>query len=172
VIFAALSSAQRKTIGELYRSHGAMVLRRARQITGNEHEAEEVVQEIFGKLLEEPESLDRARNPTAWLYGATTHLCLNRIRNRKNRERLLKEKVMPVEGEQRSAETAALVQQALEALPEELSAAFVYYYLDQMTHSEIAGILGCSRRQVGNLLERAHAKLERLVGPSAGARHE
>jgi RNA polymerase sigma-70 factor (ECF subfamily) len=172
VIFAALSSAQRKTIGELYRSHGAMVLRRARQITGNEHEAEEVVQEIFGKLLEEPASLDRARNPTAWLYGATTHLCLNRIRNRKNRERLLKEKVMPVEGEQRSAETAALVQQALDALPEELSAAFVYYYLDQMTHSEIAGILGCSRRQVGNLLERAHAKLERLVGPPSEARDE
>ncbi len=149
-----------------------MVLRRARQITGNEHDAEEVVQEIFGKLLEEPEGLDRARNPTAWLYGATTHLCLNLIRNRKNRDRLLREKVMPVEAEQRSAETAALVQQALDALPDELSATFVYYYVDQMTHSEIADTLGCSRRQVGNLLERAHAKLETLVGRTSEVRHE
>ena len=79
---------------------------------------------------------------------------------------------MPVAQQQSSIETAAFVQQALAALPDELSSTFVYYYVDQMTHSEIAGILGCSRRQVGNLLERAHAKLEQLVGRPSEARHE
>lgn len=163
-----MSAKHRKAVAELYRSHGAIVLRRARQITGSHAEAEEVLQEIFRGLLEQPESLDRARSPLSWLYGATTHLCLNRIRNRKNRERLLRERMEPANDHGLAAEDAALVQQALSALPQELSDAFVYYYLDQMTHAEIADLLGCSRRQVGNLLERAHARLERLVGRHGG----
>lgn len=166
VIFAALSDKHRETVAEFYRSHGAVVLRRARQITRSESEAEEILQEIFCRLLEQPEMLQAARNPLAWLYGATTHLCLNRIRNRKNRERLLKEKVVPKTSEGPAAETATLVQQALHALPEELSVTFVYYYLDQMTHAEIADVLGCSRRHVGNLLKRAHTKLEELLEPA------
>lgn len=164
-----MSAKQRKTVAELYRSHGAVVLRRARQITGSTEEAEEVLQEIFRGLLEQPESLGRARSQLSWLYGATTHLCLNRIRNRKNRERLLRERMKPSRETAASAEDTAFVQQALGALPEELSDAFVYYYLDQMTHAEIAELLGCSRRQVGNLLERAHAQLEQLVGTEGGA---
>lgn len=167
-----MSVKHRKTVAELYRSHGAIVLRRARQITGSAEDAEEVLQEIFRGLLEQPKSLDRARSQVSWLYGATTHLCLNRIRNRKNRERLLRERMEPVYESGTSAESAALVRQALGTLPEELSDAFVYYYLDQMTHAEIAELVGCSRRQVGNLLERAHARLERLAGDSTGAPHD
>ncbi|MGB5809992.1 MAG: sigma-70 family RNA polymerase sigma factor, partial [Polyangiales bacterium] len=80
----------------------------------------------------------------------------------------LAEKVAPVETRSPSAETGALVRQALELLPEELANAFVYYYVDQMTHAEIAEVMGCSRRQVGNLLERAHDRLRKLVDPPAG----
>lgn len=171
-MFATSSASEKNTIADLYRSHGGIVLRRARQITGSEVEAEEVLQELFRKLLERPESLGQARSPTSWLYGATTHLCLNRIRNRKNRERLLRENVTPVEAQQTPAELRAIVQQALGMLPEELSAVFVYYYLDQMTHSEIADVVNCSRRQVGNLLERAHANLERLMAQEKGPSDE
>jgi RNA polymerase sigma-70 factor (ECF subfamily) len=151
-------------VDALYQRFGAVVLRRARQITRCEHEAEEILQEIFQGLLEKPESLDRARNELAWIYGATTHLSLNRIRKGKNRERLLREKSPPPGPDSVCAENATLAQRALDALPDELSAAFVYRYLDEMTHGEIARILGCSRRQVGNLLDRAHERLERLVG--------
>jgi RNA polymerase sigma-70 factor, ECF subfamily len=45
----------------------------------------------------------------------------------------------------------------LAKLPDDLAQAVVYYYIDEMTHAEIAEQLGCSRRQVGNLLERAAA---------------
>ncbi len=151
-------------VASLYQRFGAVVLRRARQITRCEHEAEEILQEIFQGLLENPESLDRARSELAWIYGATTHLSLNRIRNSKNRDRLLREKSPPPGPDSVCAESATLAQRALSALPEELLEAFVYRYLHEMTHGEIAGLLGCSRRQVGNLLNRAHDRLERLVG--------
>lgn len=152
----------RPALSELYRRYGAVVRRRARQITGSDDEAQEVLQELFRTLVETPQALDEVREPVAWLYRATTHMCLNRIRNRKNRERILREQGEAPEAREGDAEAATVVKQALQGLPENLAVAFVYYYLDQMTHAEIATMLGCSRRQVGYLLEQAHAHLERL----------
>jgi RNA polymerase sigma-70 factor (ECF subfamily) len=40
-------------------------------------------------------------------------------------------------------------------MPDELAQVVVYAYVDEMTHQEIADVLRCSRRQVGNLLQRA-----------------
>ena len=42
----------------------------------------------------------------------------------------------------------------------------VYYFLDGMTHAEIARILGCSRRTVGNRIEALRAQVQRELGPS------
>jgi RNA polymerase sigma-70 factor (ECF subfamily) len=46
---------------------------------------------------------------------------------------------------------------ALRELPEPLAHVAVYYYMDELTQDEISRILGCSRRHVGNLLERLFA---------------
>lgn len=54
----------------------------------------------------------------------------------------------------------AAVRQLLGRLPEQLAAVVVYHHLDGMTHEEISTVLGCSRRQVGYLLERAVASLQ------------
>ncbi|MGB5811659.1 MAG: sigma factor, partial [Polyangiales bacterium] len=81
VIFGAVQSHASRKVARLYQSHGAIVFRRARQILGSEEAAEDVLQEIFRGILERPETIARAKNEVAWLYGATTHLCLNRIRN-------------------------------------------------------------------------------------------
>ena len=40
-------------------------------------------------------------------------------------------------------------------MPADVASAVVYHHLDGMTHAEVAELLGCSRRQVGYLLERA-----------------
>ena len=54
----------------LYRSHGHLVTRRARQILGNAADAHELTQELFMSLCEDPTSLDGVHTPAAWLYTA------------------------------------------------------------------------------------------------------
>ena len=49
----------------------------------------------------------------------------------------------------------------LAVLPADVAAAVVYHHLDGMTHAEVAEMLGCSRRQVGYLLERVQRSLDR-----------
>jgi RNA polymerase sigma factor (sigma-70 family) len=140
----------------LYRRHASTVYRRARQILGNASDAHEVTQDLFVSLFEKPEQFSAASSFTTFLYAATTNACLNRLRNSKNRERLLAEHVTTLEtaSDSLSAEQLLVLQRALLEMPDELARAAVYYCLDGLSHEEIARVLSCSRRQVGNLLQR------------------
>ncbi|MEM9487786.1 MAG: RNA polymerase sigma factor [Myxococcota bacterium] len=143
-------------IEQLYRNHGQVVLRRARKILRNEQEANEVLQEVFLSLLARPEQYSGRSSINTWLYSVTTNMCLNKLRKHKTRSRLMEDVVAPsqVTEEAPRAEDKTHLTRLLARLPEKLSRVAVYYYMDEMTHEEIAKVMNCSRRQVGNLLKR------------------
>jgi RNA polymerase sigma factor (sigma-70 family) len=140
----------------LYRTYGHSVLRRARQILADENDASDMLQEIFAGLVARPAQFDGRSAPSTFLYAVTTHACLQRLRDRRNRLRLIDEQVRPWvdEVDPRSAEARAAVQAVLAQLPDEQARAAVYYHLDGMSHAEIAEVMACSPRHVGNLLAR------------------
>jgi RNA polymerase sigma-70 factor (ECF subfamily) len=144
-----------------YRRHAGTVFRRARHLLGSEADAHEVVQDVFLSLFERPEQYAGQSSLVTFLYAATTHACLNRIRQRNNRARLLEQRMAPEEHgfEQRgmSVEERLRLHQALERMPEKLARVVVYAHVDGLTYEEIAELLGCSRRQVGKLLEQVAA---------------
>ena len=150
-------------IEALYRSHGHIVLRRARMLLGSEADAQEALQEVFASLLRSPEAVRNSRSIVGWLYRATTHFCLNHLRNLRTGARLLESRA-PAEARETGAmnvEAPADLRRVLALLAADVAAAVVYYHLDGMTHAEVAELLGCSRRQVGYLLERARESLAR-----------
>jgi RNA polymerase sigma-70 factor (ECF subfamily) len=140
-------------IAELYRAYGHVVLRRASAILKSRADAEEVTQDLFASLLSKDIVPERAAM-TTYLYAATTHRALNHLRNEKNRHRLLAA-AAPERAAPSSAPDRALALETLARMPDELAQVVVYAYVDEMTHQEIADVLRCSRRQVGNLLQRA-----------------
>ena len=144
-------------IAALYRSHGHVVLRRARGLLGSEADAQEVLQEIFTALVKAPDAVRSVGSMVGWLYQATTHHCLNHLRRARTSARVLQLHVGPVTpsaGGPRG-EAASEVRRLLALLPDDVATAVVYHPLDGMSHAEVAELLGCSRRQVGYLLERA-----------------
>jgi RNA polymerase sigma-70 factor (ECF subfamily) len=150
-----------QALERLYRSHGPMVLRRARAMLGDEHEAQEALQEIFAALVGRPQHLRAVQSVVAYLYQATTHHCLNVLRHRRTSARLLGERAPVRSVVSANAEALAEVRSLLAQLPQQVATALVYHHLDGMTHDEIAAMLGCSRRKVGYLLERAQDSLAR-----------
>lgn len=144
----------------LYRTHAPAVFRRARRLLGSESDAHEIVQEVFLSLLERPEQYAARSALTTFLYAATTHACLNRLRNQRTRARLLTEHTQDhrlPEASEWTQEEALMLRRALAELPDETARALVYYCVDGLSHEEIARVLGCSRRHVGDLLARANA---------------
>jgi RNA polymerase sigma-70 factor (ECF subfamily) len=147
-------------VDALYRAHGHVVLRRARQLMGDDQEALDVLQDVFTALVQRPEQFAGHSAFTTWLYSATTHRCLNQLRNRKTRKRLLARQPPRDEAPPR-AEDLAQARQVLAQLPDKLAQVAVYTYFDEMTQDEIAELLGCSRRQVGKLLEKVAKQVAR-----------
>jgi RNA polymerase sigma-70 factor (ECF subfamily) len=116
-----------------------------------------VVQDLYLSLLEQPQRYATGSDLTGFVYKAVTHACWNRLRNQRTRSRLLHESEAP----QRLAPAHGLQPEQLTALwaelarmPETLAAVAIYYYIDGMTHDEIAQLLSCSPRHVGNLVAR------------------
>jgi RNA polymerase sigma factor (sigma-70 family) len=152
-------------VATLYALYGASVVRRATQILRSGDEAQEILQDVFAGLLARPSVMRRAHDPAAFLYAVTTTACLNRIRNRRNRARLVDREVKPWRRDfaPGSTQDRAIVLELLDKLPEDEASAAIYYHLDGMSQREIAEVLGCSRRHVGNLLDRVHTRLHQLV---------
>ena len=145
-------------IAEIYARHAASVYRRALALLGDDAEANEVVQDVFVSLLERPEQFAARSQLSTFLYSVTTHACLNRLRNQRNRARLLRAQVeLPVAVVALDAELLARVRDALQRLPEPLAEVAVYYFVDELSLQEIAEILGCSRKRVSHLVDQLAA---------------
>jgi len=150
-------------VAAAFRTHGHLVLRRARAILRNEAEAEEVLQEVFAGLVAKPEQFHGRSALTTFLYSVTTHRCLNRLRDSRNRTRLVDEVVRPATTGTvaPTAEKQTLLRQVLSRVDEELVAPAVHYHVDGMSQTEIGEQLGVSRRKVAELLERFDAAMKK-----------
>jgi RNA polymerase sigma factor (sigma-70 family) len=139
---------------ELYRQHAPAAFRRAQRMLGGVSDADEVVHDVFLRLFEQPEQFLGQSRVSTYLYSAVTHECLNRIRNRRTRARLTEQRrhLWSASDPGTSAESAVVVRELLAQLPATLAAVAVYYYFDELSQREIAGLLDCSHSQVGNLL--------------------
>lgn len=156
------------SISEVYQAHAGHVFRRARQLLGSDADADEIVQDVFLSLFERPDQYRGLSKLTTFLYSATTHACLNRLRNQKNRSRLVDAQLFPSQGEATgmTAERRLELHGLLRRMPEEWARATVYHYLDDLTQEDIARLMDCSRKHVGHLLARIESWLQ-----TEGARH-
>lgn len=142
----------RAEVEQLYTRYAPAVLRRARSILGDAAMAQDAMHDVFAVLVREEDRFRGQSSVLTWLYQATTHRCLNLLRDRTTRERLLAEQV-PSERASPGPEDLSYVRELLLEVPEALREIAIYYYVDQMDQEEIAALLGVSRRTVGNRLE-------------------
>jgi len=151
-------------IEQLYREHGHLVLRRARRLLRNDEDARDVMQDVFLEIFRDPTQFEARCSIATYLYAATTHACLNRIRDGKNRTRLSaiehagRTRLAPANGESR-----ALACEILAGLSDDDAALAVYLYCDELTHDEIADLFGCSRRHVGDLAKTLRRRITERV---------
>jgi RNA polymerase sigma-70 factor (ECF subfamily) len=61
----------------------------AQSFIADKQKAEDVVQEIFIKIIENPKQFDTSKKFTTWVYTITGNACKNTLRNEQNRSRIL-----------------------------------------------------------------------------------
>jgi RNA polymerase sigma-70 factor (ECF subfamily) len=149
---------------ELYRQYGAMVRRRCLTILRREDDADDAAQEVFIRVLRSAGAFRGQSSPATWLYRIATNICLNRIRDAKNRERLDKsafeepEPTRPFEAWPRD-----LAVRILAEFDDATRETVLYAEVEEMTHQEIAEIMGCSVSLVRKRIAKFKGKAQRCA---------
>ena len=152
---------------EIVREHSARVYRLAYRLTGNQHDAEDLTQEVFVRVFRSLSSYTPGTFE-GWLHRITTNLFLDQAR-RKQRIRF---DGLPDDagdrlpgrdpGPERAWEHNNLdhdVQAALDALPPDFRAAVVLCDIEGLSYEEIAATLDVKLGTVRSRIHRGRALL-------------
>jgi RNA polymerase sigma-70 factor (ECF subfamily) len=138
-----------------YRAYGPALVRKAQRLLRNRDDAVDIVHALFVELLPRW----NANVDLPYLYRAVTNRCLNAIRDRDTRARLLArrgEAAAPLSRVRLEDEVVGLglIAALADRLDEGHLEVLVARFVDDMTQDEIAAHLGVSRKTVGKRLDR------------------
>jgi RNA polymerase sigma factor (sigma-70 family) len=162
-------------VAGLFREHNAALLRFAAAKLGSEHEAREVAQEAYVRLLQ----LDRRQTIgflRAYLFKTAANLATDRLRARRRLpshvavgEEDIFEFALCPERQCAGAEMVAVVDRALAELPQKCRRVLLLYRVEGLTRGEIGQKLGIGERMVRLYLARALEHLRRRLDEASGA---
>jgi RNA polymerase sigma-70 factor (ECF subfamily) len=169
------------------RNYQDMVFSTAARLTGNDAQAEDISQEVFLKAYENFDHLRTSPTAGGWLKTVATNLSLNHLSRYRNRWKFFSEfKRADAEADAPEMEFAApdtffagvdaedrraIVERALEQLPEHQRVPLVLYHFEDMPYEEIAKKLRISLAKVKTDILRARAALAKILSRGATA-HE
>jgi RNA polymerase sigma-70 factor (ECF subfamily) len=152
-------------------AYSTLLFRIANSVLRSRTEAEDVVQDVFIRLLQHRHSLSTVRDMRVWLIRIAWNLALDRKRRKQPKQldetfaKSLASVTMPADAAMEEAQRYRSVLREIERLPKAERHVLLLSAIDELGTAEIAGVLGRSESAVRALLSRARARLrERLEG--------
>ncbi len=160
--------------GELFTAYRDRIRRYILGMVRDPAEAEDLTQETFLRahrrlyLLRHPEAVG------SWLYRIATHVCLDRLRQRKPQDSIDDEQTANrVDAAARThpsladiaerRQTSLCVQRCLDYLPDNYRAVILLYEIHALTAPEIASLLGVKLTTIKMRLHRARRMLQQIM---------
>lgn len=175
---------EREAYRVLVERHSAYVYRVAYRMTGNPHDAEEVVQEAFLRAYQKLQQFTGNANFGTWVYRIAANYAIDRLRQKKNEEARRENPDRQAEGETASdplsrvkaqapdperlassAQLAEKMKEALDALTPAERTAIVMRHWDGCGIEEIAEVLKSNSSAAKNTVFRAVQKLRLALKP-------
>jgi RNA polymerase sigma factor (sigma-70 family) len=156
---------------EIVRAHSARVYRLAYRLTGNQHDAEDLTQEVFVRVFR---SLSTYTPGTfeGWLHRITTNLFLDGARRRQRirfeglgddiAQRIPSSVSSPAQAWD-DTHLDGDIQAALQALPPDYRAAVVLCDIEGFSYEEIAATMGVKLGTVRSRIHRGRAQLREAL---------
>lgn len=149
------------------RENARVVVAVAKRILGNEHDAEDVAQDVFCEALSLIET-KRVHDWPGMFRRLATLRAIDRLRKRK--------RTTDIDG-LRSAEAdpselaierelAARLRESIAKLPQQQAAVFSLFYLEQLSRDEIATCLEISPEGVSSALHKARQRIKNILNIS------
>jgi len=159
-----------KAFAELVRRHLDLVFAAAlRQVGGDRHRAEDVVQQVFIDLARKAPTLTTHPTLVGWLHASTRYTALNSLRREQRRARREEQSdimnITSAGNEARWEQIRPVIDEALHELDEDDRQSVLLRFFGQQPFAAIAAQLGISenaaQKRVDRALDRLHAALKR-----------
>ncbi len=169
----------------LVERHSRSVFRLAYRLTGNEQDAEDVVQESFLRAYQQLRNFESRASFGTWLYRIAANYSLDLIRSRKRRQQ---HQAPAHDGEAEfdamlaipasdpqpdrmaySGQLGERISVALDALTEQERAAFVMRHFEGFSIEEIGASLGLGASAAKHSIFRAVQKLRKALEPAVSS---
>jgi RNA polymerase sigma-70 factor (ECF subfamily) len=157
---------------EIVHKYSDMIYRLAFAKTGNSHDAEDITQEVFLKLInsqKKGKTFNDEEHRKAWLIRVTVNLAINTVKS-SNRLTDFDESVYgaltsePCGNDDFSRiETKSVVMPAVLSLPEKYRIVIHLYYYEGLSVAEIEKVTGLGENTVKSRLLRARGKLKEIL---------
>ena len=195
-VISDVAAVERTLAGErdayrvLVERHSAYVYRVAYRMTGNSHDAEEVVQEAFLRAYQKLGQFAGNANFGTWVYRIAANYAIDRLRQKKNEESRRESPSRKAESQTEvdplsqirdrapnperlagSAQLAEKLKEALDALTPAERTAIVMRHWDGCGIEEIAEVLKSNSSAAKNTVFRAVQKLRLALKPFAEGRN-
>lgn len=155
---------------ELYRRYSRRILFfMYKMLRQDEAKAQDLLQDIFLKIVEAPEKFDTSKSFKTWIFTVAANHCKNYFRSQKGGFAALEQAPVGVEEapiiqlEQPQQEFQQQLQKALNELPYLYKEAFMLKHKEGLSLKEIAIVMDCPLGTVKSRLNSATKKLSNLL---------
>jgi len=169
----ARKEAAEHDVEALVREHSRLVFKIAYAAVRNSHDAEDIAQEVFLRVLRNQKHLAEVLDPRAWLARITWNVVTDRRRAYRATEDL--ENVAEPSSAAPSPECAAerqemsrVVERMIAALPAELREPLVLSAIEEMAGVQVAEVLGIPESAVRSRVFRARQILKEKLAAYVG----
>lgn len=168
-IVARVRAGDVRAFEHIMRRHNQRVFRAARAIVKDDAEAEDVMQDAYVRAFEHLDAFEGRARFSTWLTRIAVHEAFARARRARRFEPLEAEPEEQLMSTRRPAspeetaidrETRAVLESAIDALPEDFRVVFVLRAVEEMSGVDTAACLGIPEETVKTRLHRARGRLQ------------
>lgn len=166
---------QERRFRRIYEAHYAALLAYARRRSPDPDDAQEAVAEVFTVVWRRLDDVPEGDATLPWLYGVGRRVLANQWRGNRRRSDLSARltgqyaDVVEIEGDVLTAYDRRLVLEALGRLKGADQEILRLTTWEELSHRQVAGILGCAEATVAVRLHRARNRLGREIEKGAAA---
>ena len=162
-IIQKIQSGDKSSFHEIFHRHKSNVINLAFRFTRSKESAEDIAQDIFIKIYEGKLKFDPKAKFTTLLYRITVNASIDFVRQKK-----FSELPADIMSENKSSlaedELKALVQSAIDSLPEKFRSPILLYQFEEMSYREIASVLSMTEKAVERRIYHAKEALRKKLG--------
>lgn len=160
-LMSGVRSGDVRKLAVLFDRHHASLFRYAMKMTGNRTWSEDLVQEIFVRLLKYRETFRDGHPFPTWMFRIARNTYIDQTRKKKwevHFEDPIEASVFPTDDLEQEQDLM-LLRRALQKLPEQQREILILARFQQLSYEEISGLLGIG---VGTVKTRIHRATKQL----------